>query len=210
MGISPSEDLESASIPELIQVARAGCSRSLGRLCEFARPYLNLLAEHNWSAGLRRHLDPADLVQETFEDACKCFQSFRGKSEPEWIEWLRQALRNNMISARRRLLALRRRADRTVSLDAMPPGEQIAREWLLSLSTPGARAVKAERVAQLAGALNQLSPEQVRVVWLRNYDGLTYGEIGEALGRSEDAIRQFWYRILVKLRELLGGTDESP
>jgi RNA polymerase sigma-70 factor (ECF subfamily) len=206
----PSERPEPESIPDLIRTARAGCQQALGRLSEHARPYLNLLAEHHWPGRLRRHLDPADLVQETFGDICRGFHTFRGNTEPEWIEWLRQVLRHNMVSARRRLLAQKRRADRTVSLDGMPPGEVIAREWLLSLSTPGTRAVKAEAIARLADALDQLTPEQYRVVLLRYYEGWTYREIGEALGSSEDAIRQFWYRILLKLRELLGGTDESP
>ncbi len=210
MRTTPYDGPEPKSVPELIQAARAGSSQALGSLCEHASPYLHLLAEHNWPARFRRYQDPADLVSETFAEVCRVFPSFRGNSEPEWVEWLRQALRHKLVSVRRRLLAQKRQADRAISLDHMPPGEEIAREWLLNLSTPGTRAVRAEMIAQLADALNRLSPEQYQVVWLRYYEGCTYAEIGEALGRSEEAVRKFWCRILDKLRKFLGGTDAPP
>ena len=42
---------------------------------------------------------------------------------------------------------------------------------------------------------------------LRYWDGLTFPEIGERLGRSPDAVRKLWYRAVERLQEEMN--DES-
>ena len=59
----------------------------------------------------------------------------------------------------------------------------------------------------LATAMTRLSNDHRSVLRLRYWDGLTFPEIGERLGRSPDAVRKLWYRAVERLQEEMN--DES-
>lgn len=62
----------------------------------------------------------------------------------------------------------------------------------------------------LRAALQRLSEEQRRVIRLRNWDELTFAEIGRRLNRSEEAARKLWTRSVEKLQaELEFIADKS-
>ena len=55
--------------------------------------------------------------------------------------------------------------------------------------------------------MTRLSNDHRSVLRLRYWDGLTFPEIGERLGRSPDAVRKLWYRAVERLQEEMN--DES-
>lgn len=69
--------------------------------------------------------------------------------------------------------------------------------------SPTDEAIATETAALVAAAVTRLPPQQRTVVVLRIWDGLSYAEIAEALGRSEGTVRANMHHGLVTLREHL-------
>ena len=78
---------------------------------------------------------------------------------------------------------------------------------LVVMPTKGMR--QDEKDVALGKALLELSDEYRQVIQLRNYDGLSFEEIGQCLGRSAAAARKLWGRALKQLQEILGCDDGS-
>src|SRR5438128_11691435 len=94
---------------QLLQEARGGDAATLGRLLEVYRRYLALLARVQIGRHLQGKADASDIVQETFLEAHRNFANFRGSSEAELIQWLRQILVGNVADLLRRYLGTRGR-----------------------------------------------------------------------------------------------------
>ncbi|MHC4164564.1 MAG: sigma factor, partial [Planctomycetota bacterium] len=73
----------SSGVASLLQAARRGDDQALGELLEAYRSYLRLLARLEVGRRLRTKLDASDLVQETFLQAHRAFDEFRGDTEGE-------------------------------------------------------------------------------------------------------------------------------
>src|SRR4051812_5331281 len=85
------------NVPTLLAQARSGTPEALGRLLERYRNYLSILARVQIGRRLQRKVDEADLVQETFLEAHRAFERFRGTSEGELVQWLRQILAARIV-----------------------------------------------------------------------------------------------------------------
>jgi RNA polymerase sigma-70 factor (ECF subfamily) len=98
----------SAAVPpdpvQLLRAARAGDDQALGRLLELYRNYLRLLARLQVGRKLRGKADPWELVQEAFLAAHRTFGEFRGRTEAELVDWLRQILASKLVDLARRYL----------------------------------------------------------------------------------------------------------
>jgi hypothetical protein len=81
----------------LLSMARKGNAQAMGQLFELYRQYLKLLAQIEINGPLRAKIDPSDVVQETFLEAHRDFNKFRGMSERELMAWLRQILGSSTL-----------------------------------------------------------------------------------------------------------------
>lgn len=63
------------------------------------------------------------------------------------------------------------------------------------------RAQRSEEVGVLRSVLEELEPSWRATLYLRDGLGLSYREIGEALGKSEDTVRTTLHRARVRLAE---------
>src|SRR5262245_66165505 len=87
--------MTSASEPgpqALLGLARRGDGEALGQLLEAYRPYLTLLARVQIGRRLRGKADASDVVQDACLGAHRDFGQFRGRTEGEFLAWLRQVL----------------------------------------------------------------------------------------------------------------------
>jgi RNA polymerase sigma-70 factor (ECF subfamily) len=197
--------------PELAQwmeAARRGSVQALGALLEHFRRYLLLVANRRLGDDLRTKVGPSDLVQETLLRAQHHFGRFHGQTDQELRRWLRRILLNRMANVDRQY---RGTAKRRLARELPLAGGSVAelRESLAApAATPGTAAIAQEQDAALRQALEHL-PEHYRqvVVW-RNFEGLSFGEIGQRLSRSADAVRMIWTRALEQLGQALGPCDD--
>jgi RNA polymerase sigma-70 factor (ECF subfamily) len=206
----------SDSIPDpqrLLVEARQGCEACLGTLLELYRNYLQVLARTQMGHQLQAQLSSSDLVQETFLEAYRDFQQFRGQSEAELMSWLRRILLHNLGRVvQRQVQAKKRDVRREVSLERRLASLQrsavgVEGALVSRVSSPSSQAQRRELAAVLCDQLAQLPPDYREVIILRNLEGLAFDEVAQRMKRSSAAVRILWMRALDRLRRLLKRED---
>ena len=143
-------------------------------------------------------LDAEDVLQNTFLKAFQHIDEFEGRSSLS--TWLYR------IAANEALMLLRRKQP-AFSLDEEPAdsdGEtQQPKEFADWGALPESELLSAEAKKQLDQAVLSL-PEKLRVVFLlRDIEGLSIKETGEALNLTETAVKTRLLRARLHLREQL-------
>lgn len=95
-----------------------------------------------------------------------------------------------------------RDSQREASID-----EEDARELEGEFEQPDEPLLRVESAAAVRAAVEKLPDGMRETVHLRVFEGLSFTEIGELLGRNEVAVRKRYSRALEELRRLLGTTD---
>ena len=181
------------------------------RSIEAHRDYPLLLARLQLGSRLRAKLDASDVVQQAILQAHESRDQFRGRTEGEWLAWLRVILANALAAAARRFGSLARDAGRERSLEIEMEHSASRLERLLAAdqTSPSERAVRGEDLLRLAQALATLPEDQRRVVELHYLEGLTVAEVAERIGRSRPAAVGLLFRGLKRLRESLRGPGDG-
>ena len=194
---------------QLLAAARQGQHECLGTLLELYRNYLHLVARTQIDLHLQAQVNPSDLVQETFLEAYRDFNQFRGQTEVELLGWLRRILLHNLGRlVEKQVRAKKRSVRRTVSLEQRlkeldKSAAKVEAALLCHGSSPSARAERRELAAVLADQLARLPKSHREVIILRNLEGLSFEEVAQRLKRSPGAVRVLWLRALDRLRQLL-------
>jgi RNA polymerase sigma-70 factor (ECF subfamily) len=181
------------------------------RLIEKHRDYLLLLVRLQIGPRLRTKFDASDVVQQAILQAHESRDQFRGRTEGEWLAWLRAILANALVAASRRFDAQARNPGRERSLEAELERCASRLEGLLAAdqTSPSEQAVRSEELLRLAQALARLPEDQRRVVELHYLKGLPVSEVAEGIGRTRPAAVGLLFRGLKRLRELLREPGES-
>jgi RNA polymerase sigma-70 factor (ECF subfamily) len=187
--------------------ARAGDAATLGRLLEQYRPYLTLLARLQIGRQLQGKADPADVVQEVFLEGARSFCQFRGRTEAEFLGWLRQVLASKLGELFRRYIGARRRdvrreQDLTAELDQS--SHDLAGLFAARGSSPSQQAARREQAALLAEILERLPEHYREVIFLHHMEGLSLPDVARRMGRTADGVEKLWARALARLRGELG------
>ncbi len=165
---------------------RDGARRALSRVFREQAPRLHRLALRYRGRG-----DAAqDVVQETFARALQALDGFR--SEAELTTWLYRIAVNVCLDQSRS--------------DRRPRSRPIDE----ALSVPGCPGgIRAVEERQLGGALrravDQLPPEQRRLVVLRDLEGRSYGEIARLTGASIGTVSSRLARARARLAIAIGS-----
>jgi RNA polymerase sigma-70 factor (ECF subfamily) len=202
MSVSSTPDPE-----ELLRQARVGSRSALGELLELYRNYLDLLARLQIGRRLQGKVDACDLVQETFLKAHRDFAQFRGRSEAEWVSWLRQILALNLAHLVRRYCGTRRRDIRLERrlVDELTQSSRVLDQALMApQSSPSNQASRREQSVLLADALGQLPSDYREVIILSHLEGLSFPDVASRMGRTVNSVKNLWARALARLRRSLG------
>jgi RNA polymerase sigma-70 factor, ECF subfamily len=212
--ILPAEqDKEGPQVERWLDDARQGQSEPLGQLLQTYRNYLTVLATAQLDQRLRRRMNPSDLVQETLLAAHRDFGKFRGRSEREFLAWLRQILINCLHHAVETHLKAKMRDVRCeVSIEQMGLSmDHSAAQFAHALAdhgpSPSAAARQRERAVILADQLAKLRPEYRDVIVHRNSQGLSLDEIAERMDRKAGAVRMLWLRAIDKFKRVCKPID---
>ena len=181
------------------------------RPIEDHRDYLLLLVRLQLGSRLGAKLDASDVVQQAILHAHERRGQFRGRTEGEWLAWLRAILANALATALRRLDTRARDPGRERSLEAELERSSSRLEDLLAAdqTSPSERAVRGEELVRLANAIARLPEDQRRVVELHYFNGLAVADVAEQIGRTRPAAVGLLFRGLKRLRELLREPGES-
>jgi RNA polymerase sigma-70 factor (ECF subfamily) len=192
----------------LLLQARGGASEPLGQLLQLYQNYLTILATTQIDRRLRTRVSPSDIVQEAMLAAHRDFNQYRGRSEREFLAWLRQIMIHTLhriVDAHVR--AKKRTIRREISLEALSQKfDQSAANFLSALIDPGpspSTPTRArESVVTLADQLAKLPAHYRDVLVLRNLQGLPFEEIAQRLDRGAGAVRMLWMRAMEQFRQI--------
>jgi RNA polymerase sigma-70 factor, ECF subfamily len=163
------------------------------------RAYLRLLARMQLPPRLWAKVGASDVVQQTLLEAHVAAGTYRGRSDGEWIAFLRQTLARNLADLIRQYSAGKRDVSRELDLSSA----RLERFAAAAAPSPSQVAVENERLLCLANALARLPDDQRIAVELKHLQSWTVRQIGELIGKSETAVGGLLYRGIRKLRELM-------
>lgn len=140
--------------------------------------------------------DAQDLTAQVFLEALEGLPRYRDRGN--FAAWL------FTIARRRAIDQYRRRAPLPLD-DASDFGDA---PDLGDCSDPLSRVIQHETLDRLKDLIVQLDDDQRDLLRLRFAAGLTFGQIGIILGRSEAAVKMAVHRLLDQLRAKWGAQDE--
>ncbi len=154
-----------------------------------------------WSLASRYGLkgsDAEDVVQEVFVDLWKSAERFDATIAPE-AGFVAMLARRRIIDRRRQLA----RSGRVALVEDAGVLDVSSESWR-EAGSRGSSLGGSEEAAQAERALDELSPDQQRVLRLSLHRGLSHESISKALGLPLGTVKTHARRGLIRLRELLG------
>jgi RNA polymerase sigma-70 factor (ECF subfamily) len=195
---------------ELLDCARGGDGTALGQLLERYRNYLCLLARVQIGRRIQGKFDVADVVQETFLEVHRGIGQFRGRTEAQYLAWLRQILVGILANQVRHYFGTKCRdvrLERELQDDLDRSSVYLGSQLIATQSSPSAQASRREEAVLLADALEQLPGDYREVIILRQLEGLSFPQVAERMSRTEDSVKNLWARALARLRRSLEVLD---
>jgi len=142
----------------------------------------------------------SDVVQSTCRDLLERLDDFRHGGEMAFRHWLYATAARKIADRFAFHAAERRDAQREVPADAASGALGAA---FADLASPSQQAMGAEFLERLQASFAELAEDEREVVLLSRVAGLSRAEVAQAMGRSENGVRNLLHRTLVKLAERL-------
>ncbi len=181
------------SVEQLVKEAQAGHRAAFDELSSRLRSAVLERVRQRVGDRLRVHVEPEDILQETFLRAFESIELFRWNGDNSFLRWLNGIAENRILYHADRLKRSRVfRLDRDVRDSRTSPSRGIRRK---------------ERFEKLEKALERLSPKHREVILLARIEGLPVKEVAKRTGRTPNATAQLLWRALQKLRETFGDTE---
>lgn len=179
----------------LIELAKARDQEAVEAL--FARAYPQLLQAARFRLGpvLRARLDTLDLAQTAYQAAFRDLGRYRYEGKGSFSRWLLGILENKIRNSLEYFQAKRRDMRKEVALDAGAP--IAAPAW-----SPADALEAVEDRERLEKVMDSLPEDYRDVLVSRYYLGMPWAEIGEQMGRSEEAAQMLCNRALARLKRL--------
>lgn len=159
----------------------------------------------------RARFDESDVVQEAYAEAYRRMDDYLERQPMPFHLWLRKTALEQLLMLRRRHVAA---AQRSVGREARLPADSAARlavELVASEPSPSSDLSAREQAEKVRSAVSRLPPADQELLLMRNYEGLSYEEIGYLLEIEPVTARQRNGRALIRLHKLLqeDGMTES-
>jgi len=195
----------------LLRQAHAGDQRAFEQLFARYRPFLHQVIALRLDPKLRPRIDPSDVVQETQLEVFRRLGDFLERQPMPFRVWLRKTACERLLKLREHHVdAARRSVRREVPLPERS-SLLLAQQLLAAGSTPSQQFSRREIARRMNDALAQLPEADREVLLMRNFEGLSYEEVGAALEIAPAAARKRYGRALLRLQQLLidGGLLED-
>jgi RNA polymerase sigma-70 factor, ECF subfamily len=156
------------------------------------RPLLLALANEKICREIQAKVGASDLVQLTMLEAFQHVDAFEPEDDRHLFNWLSKILINNLKDVTRSFLMAQKRSvnrERHLSSDSHFADSKVSTQHL----------ELEEDLESLRKAWTCLSNAHQQVLTWRFHDQLSFPEIAELVGRSEDAVRMLTKRALGRL-----------
>ncbi len=176
----------------LLRQAREGSPDALNRLYERCAGRLLAFIRLRLGKDLRSRLESRDILQGTLLKSLDHLAEFRGTETRSLMAWLARIAEHEIRDHADFHHRQRRDAARDVPLDEDAPLPALTRSAL-------SRVILDEEAHRLEAALDALPPAHRDVILMRKFEDLSFAEIGQRLGKSEDAARMLLARAMTTL-----------
>ncbi|MBP5491344.1 MAG: sigma-70 family RNA polymerase sigma factor [Clostridiales bacterium] len=134
-----------------------------------------------------------DMVADTFYKAITHVDSFHGGNMYTWLCTIAKNLFFNHV---------RKKETQNLSLDDEDNGIDVASE-----DRPLEDLLRKEQKMELFSKMQTLDPVEREVMYLRSFADLSFKEIGQVLGKTENWARVTFFRTKAKLRKVMERLD---
>ncbi len=183
---------------ELVHAAKSGHGPSLEELLQRYGPRLMARVRILMGPRARELAEASDFLQSVFVEVIGNLARFEVRDENGFLRWVTQIARNKIRSGVRKK---RERAFAQFATAILPAANS---------STPSTEISRMEQAQQLVEALEQLPHEQQLVIELRHFERMSFNEIGERLGKTQNAVQLSHTRALMRLGRMLGASRRRP
>lgn len=190
------------TVPVFVDAARHGRIEARERLLESYRTYLRRVVRRSIGRDLRAKVDGSDIVQVTLIEAHRDFDQFDSSTHSALQRWLGRLLRNNLADALKRY---RDTAMRDIGRE-IPIDSKIKE---LAQAEPPQLPSFDSLPEQYRQALAKLSLDRRTVIQLRHFEDLKFAEIGQRMGKTEDAARMLYLRAVEALQSEASNDDPT-
>lgn len=172
---------------------------SIEELLRRYRPLLRAIVAGEIEPTLRSKVDASDLVQEACLEVAKSIDQIQSTKSPQFLSFLRQVIIHKLYDTRRRFLLSHKRNARRESSVTQHRLENLEK---VHQDNPNVleQLINEELLNRTRTALATLPLEVKKVIHMRFVHGMTYQEIGEKINRSEDDVRMFIKRWLLRIK----------
>jgi RNA polymerase sigma factor (sigma-70 family) len=181
-----------------IRSARQGDQQAWDHLHRRYRSLLAFCAEAGLPEHLRARFDVEDVLQSAFLAAFRGLSTYEYRGEPAFRAWLKEIVRNELADRIRNHEAHKRsaRLEEAVEDPNLLPGAGDG-------ETPSQIVSLSQRRHMVLEAMRQLSDAHQELLWMRDFENLTWDEIGKRAGCTESGARRRYRTALVALVALL-------
>jgi RNA polymerase sigma-70 factor, ECF subfamily len=192
-GLPAGNDIEHPTDAELVEAFKQGSTEAMERIVEIYAPSV-------FTFGFKmcgHKQDAEDIAQETFLNAFRYLDRFRGETKLK--NWLfKIAARACMRKRRKKKCA----PDRELSLESfIHDGKEIGLEIPDLAEGPSDQLLRAELRAKIDDAIRDLPPKYRIVFSLRDVQGFNTEETAEILGISIQSVKTRLHRARLFIRE---------
>lgn len=193
---------------DLLQRWHAGDARALEELLRRDLPWIEAFVRRRLGPLLRAKAETVDYVQDAVIEVLRYGPRFVCSDRERFRALLARIVENTLRDKHDWHRARRRAAEREAAL----PSESVL-DLDGSAASPSRICAQREREQWIRLALELIDPDERQVILLREWEQLSFEEIGRRLGCSEEAARKRFTRALPSLvervRDLQSGRVES-
>jgi RNA polymerase sigma-70 factor (ECF subfamily) len=177
---------------DLIQRAKSGSAEALNQLYERCAGRLLGFIRLRLGRELRSRLESRDILQAALLKSVEHINELEATDSRGLMAWLARIAEHEIRDRADYHHRQRRDAAREVPIDDSTAPPALTRSAL-------SRLILSEEAQRLETALDSLIERHREVILLRKFEGLSFGEIGRRIGKSEDASRMLLARAMTAL-----------
>jgi RNA polymerase sigma-70 factor (ECF subfamily) len=197
---------EDAITLRLLRRWNSGDEAALGELLERHLDWVATYVHKRLGPALRSRDETVDFVQESMLDFLRAGPRVEVSDESAFRKLLARIAENNIRDRRRYHDRAKRGGGRVA--DGGASDSVLDLDVRRDVTRPSQHAQRAEHADLVRLALELLDPQDREVIQLRQFDELSFAEIGERMAIREDAARMRFQRALPRLAEKVAQLRE--